>query len=414
MISKLEVRLSLDPATERVVGRLALHARRTYFEYDPAFLETRLEISPFKLPAGPGLVEHRDLEFGPLPGVFEDSLPDGWGLILMNRALRKVGVDPVKVTPLDRLAWLGTSTMGALTYHPPREREPLDPAFDLSLLARNAEAVLEGDVTEVIPALIRAGGSPGGARPKVLVGRRGERLVSGEGTLPPGFDPWLVKFSAREDRRDAGPMEFAYALMARSAGIVMPEVEILDVDRSRRAFAVRRFDRGPGNSRIHFHTFANLLQANFRAPSTDYRDLMKVTHRLTANHQDLLRAFRQMAFNIASHNRDDHGKNFAFLMNDQGEWCLSPAFDLVFSGGPGGEHSMSVLGEGRDPGGTHCFELAKQCGIKSLEATRILEEIDEAVARWPGFADQAGLSRRTSDRIQSHHRRIGARGSKPG
>jgi serine/threonine-protein kinase HipA len=410
---QLVVQLQRKPGDALTVGRLAEQDRRIYFEYDEAFVETGLELSPFKLPAQPGLIEHTDHSFGPLPGLFDDSLPDGWGLLLMDRHFRREGRDPARVSPLDRLAYLGTHTMGALTYHPPsgEQHETDDQLLDLYDLGRNAAEVLEGDAAEVLPELMRAGGSPGGARPKVLVGVQGDRIISGEADLPAGFlasggEHWIVKFASKADARDAGPVEYAYALMARAAGVDMPPARLFDVKlgRSRRRyFGVKRFDRPQttdGNRRIHMHSFANLIHANFRIPSTDYVDLFKVTQVLTRNHADLLRLFRLMLFNVAAHNRDDHAKNFAFALDDQtGEWSLAPAYDLTWCPGPGGEHTTTIIGEGRRPTREHCLKLADQFGLKPRQTGPIIDQINAAITRWPQFADQASCTNKITTRI---------------
>lgn len=410
---ELTVRLQRTPGDTLSVGRLAEQDHRIYFEYDDAFLDTGIELSPFKLPTQPGLIEHRDLSFGPLPGVFDDSLPDGWGLLLMDRHFRRQGIDPATLSPLDRLAYLGTRTMGALTYHPPSREQPEhdDLLIDLYDLGCNAEEVLEGDAAEVLPDLMRAGGSPGGARPKVLVGVHDNRIISGENDLPERFlasggEHWIVKFAARADARDAGPVEYAYSLMARAAGIDMPPTRLFEVKHGRsvrRYFGVQRFDRprnADGNRRIHMHTFANLIHANFRIPSTDYADLFKVTQALTRNHADLLRLFRLMLFNIAAHNRDDHAKNFAFTLDDQtGEWSLAPAYDLTHSPGPGGEHTTTILGEGRQPTRDHCLKLATQFGLKPRETSPIIDQVNAAITRWPHFADQASCTKKIATTI---------------
>jgi serine/threonine-protein kinase HipA len=403
-VKKLTVRLRRSPTDSIDVGQLADVDGRILFEYAPDFLDTGLELSPFKWPRRLGLIEHTDLAFGPLPGWIDDSLPDGWGLLLMDRLFRKRGIDPATVSPLDRLAWLGTRTMGALTYHPPADVERDDAVIDLHALGKNAERVYRGESVEILPELMRAGGSPGGARPKVIVGVRGDTLVSGEDDLPRGYQHWIVKFSAKADVPDIGPMELAYAAMARAAGIDMPHTRLFHVAKRKSYFAVQRFDRGPGNTRAHTHTFANLVHANFRAPSTDYVDLLKVTHALTRNHRDLLRVFRQMAFNVAAHNRDDHAKNFAFVMDRRGEWSLSPAYDLIFATGPGGEHTMAVAGEGRAPSRQDVMRAARAVGIATREADPILEQVNEALARWKSFATDAGCTGKTALLIQRHHR----------
>jgi serine/threonine-protein kinase HipA len=400
-VKKLTVQLRLSPGNSVVVGQLAEVDRRVYFEYDAAFLDRGLQLSPFKWPLRGGLIEHVDRSFGPLPGLIDDSLPDGWGLVLMDRMFRRRGIDPATVSPLDRLSYLGKRTMGALTYHPAAEVERDDRLIDLHEVGKNAEQVYSGEAVEVLPELIRAGGSPGGARPKVLIGVHGSKIISGEDDLPDGFEHWIVKFSIRVDARDAGPMEFAYASMARAAGIDMPQTRLFRGGKNRTYFGVRRFDRGPGNRRVHVHTFGNLMHANFRIPSTDYADLMKVTGALTRNHEDILRAFRRMVFNIAAHNRDDHAKNFAFVMNEAGEWSLSPAYDLGFAAGPGGEHTMSILGEGRAPTREHVLKLAKQFDIKPKSAISIIDEVNAAMAKWSRFASEAGCTKKATRAIVS-------------
>jgi len=404
-MKKLTVRLRRSPTDSIDVGQLADIDRRIFFEYDAAFLTPGLQLSPFKWPLRPGLIEHVDRAFGPLPGLFDDSLPDGWGLLLMDRLFRHRGIDPATVSPLDRLAWLGTHTMGALTYHPPADDvERDDRLLDLHEIGKNAEQVYRGESVDVLPALTRAGGSPGGARPKVLVGVRGDDLLSGEGDLPDGYDHWIVKFSAKADLPDAGPMEFAYAEMARAAGLLVPPTRLFPVRKKHPYFGVRRFDRGPGNQRLHVHTFANLVHANFRLPSTDYGDLLKVTHALTRNHDDVLRAFRQMVFNVTAHVRDDHAKNFAFTMNERGEWSLSPAYDLGFAPGPGGEHTTTVQGEGRAPTREHVMHLARQFQVPPNEANALIDQVNDAVGKWRSHAAAAGCTRTTVQKIAQHIR----------
>jgi serine/threonine-protein kinase HipA len=407
---RLEVRLRRAPSDEVTVGTLAENARRIYFEYAPTFLSSGLELSPFRWRARPGLIEHTERAFGPLPGLFEDSLPDSWGRLLMDRHFRRLGMDPAELSPLDRLAYLGTRTMGSLTYHPPSpdQWDSDQRQLDLFDLGRNAEAVVRGDAATVLPELIRAGGSPGGARPKVLVGLLGAEILSGEDDLSEAFlgaggEYWLIKFAAQAEAGDAGPVEYAYSLMAQAAGVAMPPTRLFEVRRGRavrRYFGVRRFDRTSGNQRIHLHTFGNLVQVDFRIPSTDYEDLFKVTRVLTKNHLDLLRLFRLMAFNVAARNRDDHAKNFSFLMDGRsGAWSLAPAYDLTYASGPGGEHTTTIAGEGRRPTRAHCLGLAARFGLAARDAEGILEQINGAVAEWPRFADEACCSRKVKSEI---------------
>ena len=389
------MRFATQPqAPARPVGTLVEQGGRIYFEYADPWLKTGLNLSPFRLPFAGGAYEHRDRAFGPLPGVFDDSLPDGWGLLLMDRHFRGLGQDPATLGPLERLAWLGSRTMGALTYHPPAgPGEAAAERFILEELARQSQDLLAGRSSRVLPQLLRAGGSPGGARPKVLVGYDpvGDAIRSGETELPEGFEHWLVKFPAREDARSAGATEFAYSLMARAAGMAMPPTRLFETPEGGRYFGVKRFDR-LRNQRFHVHTFGNLIQADFRIPSCDYADLLKVTAVLTRDHGEVLKAFRWMVFNVCAHNRDDHAKNFAFILDEAtGEWSLTPAYDLTFSPGAGGEHAMTLAGEGKAPDARHILRLAEEREVSRTEAAAILAEVKGAVARWPEFARQAGV-----------------------
>lgn len=396
-VPDLTVRFTTAPGESAVVGKLVERGRRVLFEFESTWLERGLELSPFTLQGRPGLIEHVPREFGPLPGLFADSLPDGWGLLLMDRHFRTLGFDPGASSPLHRLAWLGTRTMGALTYHPPEARGDADgELLDLHQLSVAADSVISGSPAEVLPQLLRAGGSPGGARPKVLVGYdpKANGLVSGEADLPDGYEHWMVKFAGHDDGKDAGPVEFAYSLMAGAAGLEMPRTRLFETAEGDRFFGVQRFDRAAGNRRTHVHTFGNLIESNFRIPACDYRDLLKATSLLTRDHHDVLRAFRWMAFNVLAHNRDDHVKNFAFLLEPEANtWSLSPAYDLTFAEGPGGEHTMTVEGQGRSPGASEMLSLARDIDIADAEARSILDEVRTAVQRWGEFADAAGVTR---------------------
>ena len=389
---------------ERTVGQLLERQGRVYFEYAGEWLRTGLNLSPFRLPFEAGVFEHKDRAFGPLPGLFSDSLPDGWGLLLMDRHFRRAGQDPATLGSLERLAWLGVRTMGALTYHPPADPGPGGAGrLDLEVMARQAQEVLSGRSSEVLVQLLRAGGSPAGARPKVLVGFKaeGDELLSGADELPEGYEPWMVKFPAGKDDTGAGPAEYAYSLMARAAGLDLPATRLFETPGGGRYFGVKRFDR-EGARRLHCHSFGNLIQTDFRIPSCDYLDLLRTTALLTRDHREVVKALRQMAFNVAAHNRDDHAKNFAFLLDDGGEWTLSPAFDLCFCPGRGGEHTMTVAGEGRAPGAAHILQVALARDVSRAEAAAVIDEVRSALARWPEFARQAGVG---PERI----REIGAR-----
>jgi serine/threonine-protein kinase HipA len=398
---RLDVLLRFSPETTIRVGQLAEDKHQLYFQYDQDFLAKNLWLSPYKLPLGPDLFKHKDREFSPLFGLFDDSLPDGWGLLLMDRFLRKRGYDVETLSVLDRLAFLGKNTMGALMYEPALNLKITDSSpFNLHNLSIQSRDILSGNTDVVLPQLINAGGSPGGAQPKVLVGIFNDKLVSGETDLGEPYEHWIVKFSAENDFPDAGPVEYAYALMAREAGITMAETRLFTTSEGDRFFGTKRFDR-EANHRFHVHTFGNLIHSNFRIPSQDYDHFFKIVINLTKNHQDLIRAFRQMVFNVFANNRDDHVKNFAFIMNYTGEWSLSPAYDLIYSPGPGGEHSMTVLGEGKAPAKTDIYKVGEKHGVKKKTVSLIIDEVSEAVNDFQTYAQTAGVSKRTLKKINA-------------
>ncbi len=398
-MKKIEVRLQFYPHESVAVGTLGEENRRLFFQYDAKFLNSPLWLSPFKLPLEPGVVEHKDRSFGPVFGLFDDSMPDGWGLLLMDRYFRRIGIASESISVLDRLSYMGSHAMGALTYHPPLEDEDnVEERLNLHDMARASYQVLSGDVQDVLPQLLRAGGSPGGARPKVLIGLKGDSIISGETDLPDGYAHWLVKFFSREDHNDEGRVEYAYSLMARNAGVRMPATQLFITEEGSAYFGVERFDRR-NNRRLHTHTFGNMIHSNFRIPNCDYDMLLRATRILTKNHDDVVTAFRLMVFNILAHNRDDHVKNFSFTMDHDGTWHFAPAYDLTYSAGPGGEHSMTVAGEGRSPGRADILKLAAGAGLRKKEVADIIDEVAAAVSQWKKCAEIADLSRKRAKQI---------------
>jgi len=363
-----------------LVGTLLQHDRQLLFEYDPAFIESGLNLSPYTLPLQPGMQKGKAGMRHGLHGLFDDSLPDGWGLLLMDRELRRQAYSG-SIQPLDRLAYIGDRGMGALSYAPALESNNDLALFDICAMAEEAVKFYEGDIDQVLPALTRAGGSPGGARPKVLVGINDQdQMISGEADLPAGYDHWIIKFSARRELDTAGRLEYDYYRMAKAAGLSMMESRLFEVD-GIAYFGTRRFDR-QDNRRIHMQTAGNLVDADFRQPSMSYLDLCRLTYDLTRNYSDMLMMYRIMVFNVLVYNRDDHAKNFAFLMGRSGEWRLAPAYDLTRSDGPGGEHTTDVEGKGKDIGRADMRNVADSAGIDAATANEILEQVEDAVSGW--------------------------------
>jgi serine/threonine-protein kinase HipA len=352
-----------------------------YFEFDAAFLASGLSISPVRLEMTPGPKRPAGAALGHFDGifgVFADSLPDGWGLMLMSRELKKAGLRYEEMTPLDRLSYVGSLGMGALVYLPEFDEAKADAGFvDLATLADEADRVMAGEEGAVLKELAALGGTAGGARPKVLVGvgvgPKEGHVVAGVERLTENYEHWIVKFRGKDERPDAGIVEWAYAQTAAHVGLKMEPTRLFGGEMP--WFGTRRFDR-VGHSRLHTHTACGLLHAHFREPSLDYETLLKATLAVTRRADDLLAAFRMAAFNVIFHNRDDHSKNFSLLMDASGTWRLAPAYDLTYNRGPGGEHTTSVLGEGRAPGREHLLRLADGIGIPQREARAALDQVE--------------------------------------
>lgn len=336
--SKLDVFLRFGPTRQHKVGQLALIERDIVFQYDPSFIDLGLTISPFRLPVQPGMQVYDrrgDMESF---GVFEDAMPDSWGRRLVDRHFQKTLGRPPGI--LERLAFVGERAMGALTFHPPEE-EPAIPGHELDLAALAAQAWdFDSDrVEDALPDLRRVAGTSGGARPKVLLGfpaaRSSKKVLPADGELPEGFAHWIVKFNSRAEVKDSGPLEFAYAELARAAKAEVPEHRLIETSKGR-FFATRRIDRGERGERIHLHLAAGLLHINFRTPGNEYAILFKVIDSLTQDYGQKRELFRRVCLNVLACNRDDHLKNFTFLMDRGGKWRLSPLFDFTFHTGPGG------------------------------------------------------------------------------
>jgi len=305
--------------------------------------------------------------------------------------------------------------MGALTYHPEHPSPPeSEGAVDLDSLADQSRMVLDDNPKAVLDELIRIGGSPHGARPKALVGVSpgGGHLIHGVDDLPDNHEHWIVKFRAGSDPVDIGATENAYAEMAREAGVDMPPTALFPARTGPGYFGAKRFDR-LGNQRLHMHTISGLLNLDHTLPSLGYASLLKATRTLTRRQADVDQMFTRMVFNVLAHNRDDHTKNHSFLMAEDGQWSVSPGYDVTFSSGPGGEHALDVNGEGRNPGAEHIRAVARQVGVNERAAAAVVERVKTAVDRWPAFASENGVSRKMAAGIDRVLNGVRSRRPKP-
>ena len=363
-----------------------------------------MEISPIKFPLQRGLIELPRTPFEGLAGVFNDSLPDGWGRLLFDRMLRAEDILPNDVTPLDRLAYVGLNGMGALVYEADESPEINDDKIDLDFLASQTEQVLEGESGEVINELLALNGSSAGARPKALIGVDSERknISHGAGDLKDDFEHWIVKFPNTQDGNDSGAIEYVYSIMAENAGLEMPATHLFPSQKGGGYFAVKRFDRDK-NKRFHMHTVSGLIHSNFRFPSHDYEDLLAITNVITKDIREVEKMFRLAVFNVMAHNRDDHAKNFSYLMDGFGEWKLSPAYDLTFSNGPGGEQSAMVMGEGRNIKRRHLEKLGLEAKLSKEFIEEVIQQTNLALGNWKNLAKEYDVNK---ENIQMIEKRI--------
>ena len=362
-------------------GILAEEKGRIFFEYAPEFIAQGIELSPFRLPLQTGVFEGPAHFRGGLFGLFCDSLPDRWGSLLLDRKLQEIGLSYATLSPLDRLSLIGSGSFGALEYEPSDSACTEDFAVHLDSLADEADAVLAGRPSGSFDELLRLSGSAGGACPKItaLVSDDKKTIIPGKREVPPGFSPWLIKFSNKADRHDAGLHEYVCSLIAKKCGIHMPETHLFPSRTSCGHFGVKRFDRN-GSQKIHIHSACGLLHADFRTSSMDYGGLLKLTQILTRNYQEVAQMVRLMIFNVMAGNKDDHSRNFSFMLDEGNTWKLAPAYDLTKSGGINGQQTAMVNGKGADITDDDLNTEAMKAGISRRKTMEMIEEVSSCLA----------------------------------
>jgi serine/threonine-protein kinase HipA len=374
------------------VGELVLSEQKIYFRYDPSFIEQKIELSPFKLPLSDKIYTTGNYPFDGLFGLFNDSLPDGWGKLLLDRTLISKGISLQEITPLDRLAYVGSTGMGALIYQPELDLgENGEKKIELDFIANQSQQVLDGTSQEILEELYRLGGSSGGARPKILVEYNPEntQFLHGVNDIPEGYEHWIVKFPSGIDFRDIANIEYAYYKMAIDSGIKMNPCRLFTGKSGKNYFGTKRFDRQYGQ-RLHLHSASGLLHDNYRMSTMDYGHIMDCAFRLEKHVLAHEKVLRLAAFNVFANNCDDHSKNFAFLLDSFGKWELSPAYDLTFSQSFNGMHSTMVAGESREPGKKQLLELANNFGVKN--PTVLIQEVKDVISSWNKYADDCGVT----------------------
>lgn len=355
---------------EQLVGILAETKEGSVaFEYDKNWLLHGFSISPLKLPLNDTVFIAKRDPFEGIHGVFADSLPDGWGRLLVDRLLLKNKINPYEINNLVRLAIVGKNGMGALTYEPVWNIGEKQTITDYDKIAIECKKMLKTDMSDNLDELFRLGGSSGGARPKILT-----RIDNEE---------WIIKFPASVDKEDIGLQEYLYAKCAQKCGIEMPEVRLFPSKLCEGYFGVKRFDRVTDEKgqeqRVHMLSVSAILETSHRIPNLDYHILMKLTRQLTRDMDELWKLFRLMCFNVFAHNRDDHSKNFSYVYCEKtNEWKLSPAYDLTYSNSIGGEHATCVNGNGV-PSKEDIMAVANEAGLDEKKAKKIMNMTEQIV-----------------------------------
>ncbi|MBP3615908.1 MAG: type II toxin-antitoxin system HipA family toxin [Alphaproteobacteria bacterium] len=374
--------------SRKFVGVLEDIGAKIYFQYAPEFIKEGIEISPFKLPLQERVFEGDNSIFGGLFGVFNDSLPDGWGCLLLDRKLQKQGLSFNSIRPLHRLSMVGNNPMGALEYEPSEDIDDM-PDVNLDFLAQDAKKILLDKSNNGLDELLKLNGSSGGARPKIvaLVSNDKKTILSPSKDFPDNFSHWLIKFSNTQDDKNLGVQEYVYSLIAKDAGIEMPETYLFPSQISSGYFGVKRFDR-VGNQKVHTHTACGLLNADFRVSSMDYTNLLKLTFVLTKDIKEVEKMVRLMIFNVKAGNKDDHTKNFSYLIDRNNNWKLAPAYDLTPSFGINGEQTTMVNGKGKDITNDDFITVASEFDIDKQKVCEMIEAVDNSLSNYEKLMKQ--------------------------
>jgi len=401
------------------IGTLLLKKGRVYFEYDAAFKESALEISPLKLPllATQLYTNSDDLAYyNGLAGVFHDSLPDRFGTKVIERYFEAKGIASHDLNVIQKLMFVGNKGMGAIHYEPNEKllkNHTLDEIINIRTFADNAKKVMEGKSLEVVDGVLSfmdSAASAGGARAKAVVGYnpKSHEMVYGlKDDLPEGYEHWLLKFDeAQQSGESSGytKLEYLYMQMASEAGIEVPQLDLL-AHGNLAHFMVKRFDRVK-NERIHLHSLSGLTHSNIHIPNHySYDDLFRVTRYLTGEQSSVEAQYLRMLFNIMARNQDDHAKNFSFMMSKEGRWSISPAYDITYANGSGytKEHQLSLKGRTVEFDRKLLLHVADEQSISLKKAEQMIERCADVLSGFSKRAGELDISRETVERIAKAH-----------
>lgn len=387
------------------------------FQYDDAFIESGIEVSPITMPLSemtysfPNLTEET---FGGLPGMVSDSLPDRFGNIVIQNYLESIGRAGDTLTPLEKLCYTGKRGMGALEYEPAESFVDTNEPLNISALTKLAAEILSSKERRhikddnMIAQLMQSSSSVGGARAKTLIAWNLETkdVRSGQINAGKGYEYWLLKFDSIDNNRDKDAeadskeytrIEYAYYLMAIAAGIKMSESRLYH-ENGNAHFVTKRFDRiGENGEKLHMQSLCAIAHMDFNSPRLySYDNAFSIMKKMGLPHDDLVQLYKRMLFNEYAKNYDDHTKNIAFLMNKEGEWSLAPAFDMTYSYKKDSlwvsAHQMLINGKADGINNNDLLLTADKAGIKRSTAKECIDQVRSAVAKWLSFAEQAELS----------------------
>lgn len=411
-VKKLDVWRTYSNGRSLLVGQLAQNRQGVFFQYDAHYFKAGQNLSPFYLKFDSSLQSANPQFHQGMFGIFSDSIPDGWGLLLMDRIFRQNGLVGTQITPMDRLAFIGNKGMGALSYKPAFELQKEDQDFHaISELGLEAQAIFDGQTSEVLSALVNAGSSCG-ARPKAQLYLHPDKENSCSTHYLPGTQAYLVKFTSQNLSlgHEEGLCEAVYLSLAKKSGIDVADWTLLDAPERSGAtkwLATKRFDtviQQEQEGRLHLHSASGLLNADFRLPSMDYLDLIKASSALCKSPVAGKIIFHRAVFNLFALNQDDHSKNWSFLQNDKGDWQVSPAYDITFSPSAYGEHMTAFAGFGKQPGKKTFQLLASHANYTNWQdAQKIIQQVLDALSEFSNTAKNIGLS---SDTIKLISRQL--------
>lgn len=395
----------------RLLSTTALTGRPVInFEYSDEAKRRGIELSALILPLeGPKLRRDFPLHQMGLPGPVYDSLPDGWGMLLMDRLFKRRGLNTARIGPLDRLTYIGSKAMGAMSFEPlDPDTSSLEEDIPIAQLASEVQEVLKGEGGEFLQRLLQMGGSPQGARPKALICRdvdSGQFITRSS----PGFEDWLIKFPAGQEHPEVCAIEAVYAQCLRNCGIETPDTQYFTLPNGQSAFASKRFDRQDG-LRVPMQSLAAFTGANYQVPGAlDYTSFLRATQLCTNDVREKKKAFERVLFNVIFNNRDDHPKNFAYIMSPDGQWKLAPAYDVTYCEGPGGYHQMDIMGEALEITRKEVVSLGEQEAELSVsQVDLIIENILDVGANFFALAKDLYPEQITPQTLSMLQQRINA------